>query len=270
MKGNRRLLILSTTSIPLAITISYAIIARVTLFSTAFDYVLSLVLIESSTPYGLFHWLNDRKRFIVERESLTFLADVESQVRSGRTVFEAIKASIPRRKKAFREIAGRYGLYTDLGMSPLEALREVSKLMPTQVSKEVFAIVERLSMYGGDVPSVLSTVRQYIVDLFELEDERRSIARNYGMVILMSFFMLLVIVYMLVKYLLIPSNSASTGLFSVHVSLATVMPLLSQFLIVEAFVSGLLIGKIITGKTLNGLVYSVMLIVVTVAFISIL
>ncbi|MGC8592899.1 MAG: type II secretion system F family protein [Nitrososphaeria archaeon] len=238
--------------------------------SYEFGIILGLALTVAVLPYGIIVYLEDRENYILEKDLLDYLSQIESYVKSGKSLVFVLTVPKNERKKPLKKRLLQLEKMLNLGMTPDEALNKITESMPTLISKEAFSIIHRLVVYGGDVSGVLESAREHLGDLFAIENEKRSVMRNYGSIIYISFFILLVIIIFFIRFFVYKFSSASFATpFSSATNTTLLKNLMLQFLIVEGFVSGLITGKLIAGKTSSGFVHSAIMILLTLVTYSI-
>ncbi len=233
-----------------------AFLKHITFGSYEFGIFLSLALSITVLPYGIIVYLEDREKDILEKDLLDYLSQIESYVKSGKSLLFVLTIPKNERKKPLKKRLIQLEKMLNLGMTPDEALNKITLLMPTLISKEAFSIIHRLVIYGGD-----ESAREHLGDLYAIENEKKSVMRNYGSIIYISFFILLVIIIFFIKYFVYKfSSSAISTPFSSATSSSLLKNLMLQFLVIEGFVSGLITGKLMAGKTSSGFIHSAVMI----------
>lgn len=252
------------------IIISVMFLKHVTFGSYEFGIFLGLALSIIVLPYGIVVYLEDRENYILEKDLLDYLSQIESYVKSGKSLIFVLTIPKNERKRPLKKRLIKLENMLNLGMTPDEALSQITASMPTLMSKEAFSIIHRLVVYGGDVSGVLESAREHLGDLFSIENEKRSVMRNYGSIIYISFFILLIIIIFFIKFFVYRFSSTTTSTpFSASVNASLLKNLMLQFLIVEGFISGLITGKLISGKTSSGFIHSAIMMLLTLVIYSI-
>ncbi|NAY81323.1 MAG: hypothetical protein GU362_00255 [Thaumarchaeota archaeon] len=246
---------------------------HIEIMSYQFGMIIGITLAVSVLPYGIIVYLQERENLILDKDLLDYLSQVESYVKSGKSLMFVVTLPKNERKKPLRKRLEALEQMLNLGMSPDEALNRMAMTMPTLLSKEAFSIIHRLVVYGGDVSGVLESVREHLGDLYAIENEKRSVMRNYGSIIYISFFILLIIIIFFIRFFVNNTSYFSSfpmsSPFSSFSNTSVIKNLILQFLIIEGFVSGLITGKLISGKTSSGLLHSAIMVILTLLVYSI-
>ncbi len=248
---------------------SLIFVRKVQPVSYSFGVYLGIALAVGVAPYGVLVYLEDRENSILDKDLLDYLSQVESYVKSGKNLLFAITLPINERKRPLKRRLQKLDLMLKLGVNPDDALQRTALSMPTIISKEAFSVIHRLIVYGGNVGGVLESVREHLGDLYSIESEKRSIMRNYGSIIYISYFILLIIGIFILKffvYRMVTTSFASP--FSSSLNSTLLKALILQFLVVEGLFSGLIAGKLMTGRMSSGLLHSAIMIVLGLAAYS--
>ncbi len=252
------------------IALSFIFIKRIPISSYSFGEFLGLALILYLAPYGAYSYYVEKQNEILDKDLLDYLSQIESYVKSGKNLLFSLTLPKNERKKPLRKKLERLEKMLNLGFSPVEALGLIVQEMPTLLSKEAFSILQRLVIYGGDVGSVLESAREHLGDLLSIEDEKKSVMRNYGSIMYISYFILLIILIFFIKYFLFRfSSSAISSPFGAFGNPLLIKNLMLQFLIVEGAVSGIIAGKLISGKSSSGFIHSVVMIALGIIIYSV-
>ncbi|MGC8558873.1 MAG: type II secretion system F family protein [Nitrososphaeria archaeon] len=233
-----------------------------------FGFMLIAIILSALMPYGTARWLREREKSQIDRELLPLLSDMESYVKSGKDLMTSLIMAGERRKGPLKGRLTRVSSSIKIGMSPSDALSSLSTGMPTPLSKDIFLIMYRLLVYGGNIPEVVSSLRKNISSLHDIESEKKSIMRNYSSVIYISFLLLLFIDLILFRYffLKMASTSISSPFGGQELNIAQVKSLLFQLSLIEGTISGIIAGKIGDGTAAAGVKHVIVMLVIAIVF----
>ncbi len=244
---------------------------------------LAIGLMAAIGPYGFYMAAEQKKIRAIEKRLPDFLRDVAEAGRFGMTLAEAVVVAAQ----------GRYGVLTDeikkmsaqieWGVPATDALRLFAERVQTPLVQRVVAIIIKASDAGGEVADVLTMVSHDAKEVQLTEDERRITMSTYIAVIYISFAVFIVTIWILGVTFLPKMEEAAAELgegdsgsllggqsplpqnipeiiFNVQVAFFIAV-------IVHAMGDGILAGILDTGKIVNGLRHSfVMLLIAVVGF----
>jgi len=222
-------------------------------------------------PYGFYVSRKDSEMKAIEKRLPDFLRDVAEAGRFGMTLAESIVVSS----------AGKYGPLTpeilkmsaqiQWGVPVTQALNLFAKRLDTTMTRRLVAIINKSSEAGGNVADVLTMVSRAAKESQLMEDERSITMKTYLTVILISFYVFLVTIWILNATFLPKMLEASTslgqgesgGLEAESVLASDLEDIIFQIQIafflaavIHAIGDGILAGVLENGKIANGMKYS--------------
>ncbi len=234
-------------------------------------------------PYGFYMAKRQKRIRAIEKRLPDFLRDVAEAGRFGMTLAEAVVVAAHGRYGVLTPEIKRMAAQIDWGVPATDALRLFSERVKTPLVERVVSIIVKASDAGGEVADVLTMVSHDAKEVQLTEDERRINMSTYIAVIYISFAVFIVTIWILGVTFLPKMEEAAAELgeddsgsllggqsplpqnipeiiFNVQVAFFIAV-------IVHAVGDGILAGILDSGKILNGLRHSfIMLLIALVGF----
>lgn len=225
-------------------------------------------------PYGFYVAKKDKEIKEIERRLPDFLRDVAEAGRFGMTLAESIiVASSGRYGKLTPEIR-KMAAQIQWGVPATKALLLFAERLKTPAIGRIVAIINKSSEAGGNVADVLTMVSHATKEAQLTEDERVITMKTYLTVILISFFVFLVTIWILNATFLPKMIEASTAIettagggegaigaesvLAADIGNVIIQIQIAFFLaaVIHAIGDGILAGVLENGKISNGMKYS--------------
>ncbi len=161
--------------------------------------------------YTEFLWIKS-----VEKEFPAFIRDLAGLKRSGITLSEAIKMTSKNNYGKLSPEVQKFSNRLSWGIHFLRALEIFGKRFKSSgLITEVLGIVRESYMSGANISLTLDSLSRDIVTLKEIEEERKSIAREHVM-IMYGIFFIFVVISLTITSVLVPmmSQTQAVGSFS--------------------------------------------------------
>jgi len=263
-----RVYILLSIAIP-GVLVAVSVYLRLDPYGNMFGFMLVAMILAAVLPYGTRAWMRNREKAMIDQELLPFLSDLGSFTKSGKDLMTSIIMSTERRTGPLKRRLSRLEESVKLGMSPSDALNRLSENMPTPLSKDVFLIIYRLMLFGGNAPEVIDSLRNNLTDLNTVEMEKKSIMRNYASIIYVSFILLLLINVILFRYFFLKIAAqpvASSPFGAASLNLVAIKSIIFQLSLIEGTISGVIAGKIGEGSSAAGVKHIIAMLIIALAF----
>ena len=262
-----RVVLLSTFSL-IVFLASVLVFYHVT--STSFNtyHIMDLLFISTLIligPYSVYSYLDLKKKNEIQERFPDFLIDAGNSVSSGMNVFDAIKESS----------RGNYGCLTpeikkmkiDLSWNiPIkETLYNFSQRIKNSVIKRIVFTINKGLFIGGDVANVFRASAEEVKQINNAYKQRIATMSMYTVIIMMSFFVFLFVLFVLDKTLFTYFLSMNQSEFETMQSfVSTVDPVglhysLYSFAFIQSIGSGMVGGYMRNGTLNEGLRYSFLL-----------
>lgn len=242
----------------------------------------TLALMGFIGPYGFYMAKRQKTIRAIEKRLPDFLRDVAEAGRFGMTLAEAIVVAAHGRYGVLTAEIKRMAAQIDWGVPATDALRLFSERVKTPLVERVVSIIVKASDAGGEVADVLTMVSHDAKEVQLTEDERKINMSTYIAVIYISFAVFIVTIWILGVTFLPKMQEAAAELGDTQASGTPIDSPLPQNIpeiifnvqvaffiavIVHAVGDGILAGILDSGKIVNGLRHSfIMLLIALVGF----
>lgn len=223
-------------------------------------------------PPGLYDHYEKEKIRKIDSEFPNLLRDIALSRKAGMTVQAAVDLAA----------MGEYGKLTAglrwmntlsaFGVPFPEVLR-FTQQHPTPLIKRAISIIIEADRIGGEIGDILETVANDVQATLELEEKRRSEAMPYVGLGYLAFFVFLAIILALytqfLPMMVHAARAVGEGEFAgatiavTEVDIERYRTLFFHALLIQGFCTGIVTGKISTGRAVSGLRHSVVFIVVS-------
>lgn len=217
---------------------------------------------------NIFLILSKEQKIKKEREFYfsIFLRDFAENIRSGRSIVSSLenlkdldyKSLSPLIKKLYSEVK--------LGIPFDKALRNLAKRSESNLIRRLSITIGEALKAGGDVNSTIEAVIRSMIEAEKIKREREAISVPTKINGFIIYFMFLIIMVILMKFL-IPSIQSSQQL---AINVIEVKNILIHLILIQSFFNGILIGKMSEGNVISGLRYSIFLMLIGYIIFSIL
>ena len=242
-------------------------------FTISLPFLFNVLFISSLLclgPYGIYSYFQLKKKQEIQHFFPDFLTEMSNSVNAGLNVFNALNVAQQ----------SKYGVLTqeikkmNIDLSWRIPLKDVfvkfaHRLKNGLIHRLIITINKGLFM-GGNTSSVFAAVSKELKQINTVRQQRSTDMSLYTIVIIMSFFVFLFIVFILDSTLFsyffeIQSSSASTlPLFVQDVNRTSLQYGLFSFVFVQSMGAGMLSGYMKEGELSAGIRYSFFLGVITI------
>ena len=237
--------------------------------SLKFNTLLSLSLILGMLPYAIVDLLNRRYIDAIDRDLGPFFKGLGESIRAGMTFIEALE-------NISRVIYGplsnelkRIIVQVEFGSTLRKALENFAdKIKLPNIQRAVIILITAHES-GGKIVDVLDAAAEMYNMMHVYEEEKRTIINPYAWTIYIAVFIYLFISFVLIHAFFIPLHymMSKGALFSsMGLDVPSYKTILLYSSILEALIGGLIVGKLKTGKTLSGLIHSIIMLLIVIIF----
>ena len=235
--------------------------------------VLSLTLLLGFP--GIVEYNNNRWRSAVNKNVPILLRDLSESVRSGLSLIRALEDASTRDygpiSKPLEAAMVRFNLTSDIEGS----LRWLGDELIQPAARRMSVILIEAYSTGGRAIEILHVSANLFTRLAEYQNERDAEMRPYTFVVYLGSLVFMAISFIVITQFLVPLTASSadplvaqSGLLSNILSINYYKAILFWAAVIEALFSGLIAGKIRTGRVSSGLIHSVILLLLTVVFFN--
>jgi flagellar protein FlaJ len=233
--------------------------------------VISILILIA--PRAFIEWSNTNYIREVENQLPLFLRDITNSVQSGIHILQAIENSAQNDYGPLNESLGltinRISLTSEIEES---LIWFGEKLVTPKALRLSYILIEAYNT-GGKVEEILETSLNSFLDIIKTRTEREVLVNPYIYIVYLGNFIFLLISWVLLKKFLgsmidLHSSSVSviSDLFLAEINRDYYWSILFWAAIIESFAGGIFAGKIKYGQLRKGLIYSVILMIITMVF----
>ncbi|MEM5830011.1 MAG: type II secretion system F family protein [Candidatus Aenigmatarchaeota archaeon] len=187
----------------------------------------------------------------------SFLRDLAESLRSGRSIVKILEVLKDNDYKALSPLIKKMYNEVKLGISFEKALENLAKRSESKLIRRLSITIGEGIKAGGDVASLIEAIIRSYIEIEKVRREREMISSPTKIQGFMIYFMFLLIMVIIIKFLL-PSITSSQ---QIKIDLKEINNILLHLVLIQSFFNGLLIGKISEGNVLAGLRYSIILMI---------
>lgn len=219
---------------------------------------------------------NFRWKKAVDRNVPGLLRDITESVRSGLTLPRALEEASQRDYGPISKELERAVSMFILGARFEDSLMFLAERLRRPSALRLCTVLVEAHQTGGKLLEVLSTSVDLFSSLEEYREEQYTSMRPYMMTVYMATLTFLIIAYIMVHQFLAPLYAASagagakeSGLLGGVLDIRYYASLLFWASMLESIFGGLVVGKIVDRNLAAGLLHSVILMVITLAFFNV-
>lgn len=243
--------------------------------SQTLNNILALSLTLLLAFPGIVEHYNNQWKSAVNENVPTLLRDLSESVKSGIPLIRALEDASTRDygpiSKPLEAAMVRFNLTSDFEGS----LKWLGEELIQPAARRMSVILIEAYSTGGRVIEVLNISANLFTSLAEYQSERDAEMRPYTFVVYLGSLVFMGISFIIITQFLVPLTASSvdplvaqSGLLSNILSIDYYKSILFWAAIIEALFGGLIAGKIRTGRVSAGLIHSVTLLILTVAFFN--
>jgi flagellar protein FlaJ len=243
---------------------------RYTIGTPDFPFMLTnavlAALITVLVPIAVVDYLNRKWIRSIEDNLANLLRDLAESQRTGMTFERALEATAERDYGSLTPEMKRVAAQLSWGVPYEKALDSFAKRVETPLTYRVVTLISETARSGGNIERVMNSIVSHVRDLRSMERERRAQIRPYIFITYITVFVFLFTLVMLFKMFfstLSEMSAAGSVFLSGAITPADYKLVFFHMTIVEAFVGGLIGGKMSEGSIISGIKHSVILLIIT-------
>jgi len=189
-----------------------------------------------------------------------FLRDLSEIRKTGLPPEKSIVELSSREYGPLTEVLRRIALNMELGMSLRKAVELASKKIPLwRIRMFLHMLVDSIEA-GGGTPHIFDKLANYSETVINLEKEYKGMLKSLVFVPYMGAIIMLLTVGLMISF----SASLTTNVIAYQDAVAMILPLL----VLNIYIIGYVIGKVMSGRIANGTVHSTALMAVTIIVLA--
>lgn len=217
---------------------------------------------------SLFLILNRKEKIRKEEEAFfpIFLRDFTENIRSGKNIVSSLENLKDLDYKSLSPLIKKLYVEVKLGIPFDKALNNLAKRSGSKLIKKISITIGEALKAGGDISLTIESVIRGMIEVEKVKREREMISSPTKINGFMIYFMFLIIMIILIKFL-IPAVQSSQ---QIAINIQEIKNILIHLVLIQSFFNGILIGKMSEGSTISGLRYSIFLMLIGYIVFSIL
>ncbi len=261
-----------------------SILIGVLIMITAFVFLLKskflflaigIAVIIIALPFLLSFLAKESRNKEKEELFLEFARNLVEAVKSGTPLSKAIVMVGNKEYGPLTEHTKKLASQIELGISVRQAFQNFAQEVDNNIVSRSIALILQADSSGGEISSILDAVVVSITQIEEIKKERSSGVYSLiiqGYIIFLIF--LVVMVFVQVKFMPLIFNSFSTDLSgTATVAKSETSSILDRaffiLILVQAFFTGLVTGKLGEGKVKAGIKHSAILLIIAFLFLAV-
>ncbi|MEA2034648.1 MAG: type II secretion system F family protein [Euryarchaeota archaeon] len=238
--------------------------------STLIDDILVISLLIAVLPLAVLDYIEGRRIRSLEMSLPNFFRDVAGMNESGMTLTNAIHIVADGEYGKLTPYVKKLDNEMSWGIPFVTAIHHFGVNVGTPLAIRSVDLIAKASTAGGDVSEVLQAAANDSYEFINLDTERRNNMMIYVVIVIISFLVFLfVIAVMTGSFLTTMADVGSTSpggsggaSFGGSLDIAFYNRLFSHAAMIQGFFSGLVAGQMGEGRTLAGLKYSVIMLII--------
>jgi len=231
--------------------------------SPAFQYQLTLALVLALAPPAVLDALDRRWRKAIDKALPRFLEGIAHAQLTGLPLLRAFREAGEGISGPLRDEIRLVMAKISWGMSFEEALEMFMKRVDTPLARRVATLIIEANRSGGVVERIFTPLAQATATFQAMEEERKATLKPYIFVTYISFFIFLLVMYVLYTSFFVPMARipAVGGITPLNPYVCWL--LLYHMGIILATFSGLIAGVLGEGRAYGGLKHVIIMLIAT-------
>jgi len=256
--------------ISIIIGILIIILALIFLLKSKFLFlVLGIAVIIAVAPFLLSFLVKESKEKEKEEMFLLFCRNLVESVKSGTPLSRSILNVSDKEYGSLTPHTKKLASQVNLGIPVRQAFMTFSNDVKNNTISRAISLVIQAESSGGEISSILDAVVSNVSQIEEIKKERTS--RVYSLVVqgyIIFLIFLVIMLFVQVYFMPLIFKSFSTELTGKTDSMTVMDRAFFILILVQAFFTGLVVGKLGEGKIKAGIKHSAILLVISFLFLA--
>lgn len=237
------------------------------------ETVILLIFIAYMSFPGFVDFIYGRWKSKIEAAIPRMLTDITSSVRTGLSLVRAFELAADRDYGPLTDELKIMRSQLSWGIPFEEVMRSAARRIDTLIARRTFILFMEAGRGGGKIEELLDAMKNHVVELYNIEKERKATLRPYIIITYIAFGVFLAIAWVLVSQffssvlsLKIKSSTAGASVFSGlgGLDLPSIKSVFFQMALIEAVFGGLGAGKLGEASFSAGFKHIIILVILTV------
>jgi len=241
-----------------------------------FSSIAIVATLTLTFPVLLFVYTAYKKKKEMEESFPIFLRDFVESIRGGMTLPQAFKALRKNDYKSLTPLIKKMAAQLDWGITVEKVMQNFSKETDSKLIARIVSSVIESHRFGGNFADTFEALSNTALEVDRLRAERKLYLQSQMMTGYIIFFVFLVVIIGLGKFL-VPSMSqvSAAGLGTAAGSPISSEDLANQYkvifrnlILLQGFFAGLAVGKMAEGSTISGVKHSMIMMTVGITIFT--
>ncbi len=237
-----------------------------------FSSVIIVAIIMLIVPIALIRYYEISKIKALEEYFPQFMRDLVESVRAGMTLPQAVETVSDNDYGELSTHVKRLNAQLNWGVPFSKALIRFSKNTKSKLIGRITSTIIESHRFGGNLTDVFESVSSTSLEIERLREERKLYINSQLMTGYIIFFVFLVVIIGLQRFLVPTLSEVSVGSLASQTTqdMSTEYEsLFRNLIIVQGFFAGLVIGKMSEGAVAGGIKHSLLLIIIGVLIFTV-
>ncbi len=237
---------------------------------TIHDWIILGIIIIMGMPSILIYQVEGRRRAGIDNNLPYLLREIADSQRIGMTLPRAIAEASKRNYGPLTEELKKLAAKISWGIPFRDAMKSFRDALDTPLARQATILILEAERSGGELEKIFDSATNYVQELLDIKKEREAALAPYSYIIFVSYIIFAVVIYVLFTTFFAPFGVTEIAVDEtidpdgkmIPVPLEAFKVAFLYLLIVQAFFSGLVAGKMGKGSVRLGLLYSTIMMLI--------
>ena len=229
----------------------------------SFHMFLSLAAVVGCTGPAILFQLKYRRKNLIDENLPRLMEDLAESQETGMTLVQSIEESSRRKYGPLTSELRKMITKLSWGIKLEIAFQDFATSAQTEMTRKVVTLILQAIHLGGDLKKIFLSTAVFTRKMIEIKKERSSQLRQYVFTIYTIMIIFQVIIIVLYQSFFVPFSSGGDHFLALKTSPEAFKGVLSDLAIIEAFVGGIIAGKLGEGTVYLGLKHSIILLLIS-------
>jgi archaeal flagellar protein FlaJ len=233
-----------------------------------FHIFLSIAAVVSCVGPTIVLELKYRRRNKIDENLPQLLNDLAESQETGMTLIQSLEESSHRRYGPLTTELKKMIIKLSWGIKFEVAFQDFAKNTQTEMTKKVVTLILQSVRMGGNLKKTFIATAAFTRKMIDIKKERSAQLRQYVITIYTIMVIFQIILIVLYQSFFTPFSSSGDHFLTLKTSPESFKGVLSDLAIIEAFVGGIIAGKLGEGTVYLGLKHSIILLLISLFFVG--
>jgi flagellar protein FlaJ len=237
--------------------------------------MIAVAILVAILPVSIIEYNNNRWMREVDKHVPRLLMDITESIRSGLSLFNALEVAAKREYGPISEPLEAAVVNLRLTADFDGSMKMLGERLKRPSAKRFVTILMETYETGGQIIDILETSIEMFTHIAEYREERDTQIGPYILLVYIGAVIFLIISWTIITQFVVPvmevsqqEHVAQSNILGNILALEYYRSILFWASLIEGIISGLVAGKIVHGKIGGGLIHSVILVIITLAYFN--